>query len=338
MGAIEKHRCSRGVALRAKLCGGVALLLGVITLAFPSSCSAADKESWPPEVQEIQYLSQADQTEQPALYYDSGSDKEKPLLVALHTWSGNYKQSMSIPYFEWCIDKDWVCIHPNFRGPNKTPEAMGSELVVQDILSAVDYANENGKIDETRIYLVGVSGGGHASILMAGRAPEVWTAVSAWVPISDIERWHRECIEHGERYDQDIRDSVGGNPLNSQEARDECHKRSPIAYLSAAKGLPLDINAGIHDGHTGSVPVGQTLRAFNEVAEPKDQISEKWIENVERTEKIPEGSEFEGEDPLYGDKKVLFRKESGKARVTLFEGGHEIIYDAALKWLEGKSK
>jgi dipeptidyl aminopeptidase/acylaminoacyl peptidase len=272
-------RCSRGVAL----------LLWTFSLSISPGSFAADKDTWPTQVQEIRYLSAADQTEQPALYYDSGSDQKKPLLVALHTWSGDYKQTMSIPYFEWCIEKDWVCIHPDFRGPNNIPEAMGSELVVGDILSAVDSAKKKAKVDDSRVYLVGVSGGGHASLLMAGRAPEVWTAVSAWVPISDIERWHSECIESGRKYHQDIRDSVGGDPLNSQEAREECRKRSPIASLSAAKGLRLDINAGIHDGHAGSVPVGHSIRAFNEVADLDDRISEDWIEEVERTEKGPRG-------------------------------------------------
>ncbi len=328
-GSNETHRrCSRRFAL----------LVMNLCLLTCSATHGADKDPWPSQVQEIQYHSAADQSDQPALYYDSGSDKKKPLLVALHTWSGSYKQTMSIPYFEWCIEKDWVCIHPNFRGPNKTPEAMGSDLVVGDILSAVDYAKENARIDETRVYLIGVSGGGHASILMAGRAPEVWTAVSAWVPISDIARWHQECIDRGERYAEQIRIAVGGDPRSDENAKAECKERSPLTYLSEAKGLPLDINAGIHDGHTGSVPVGQTLRAFNQVAESEDRISEHWIEEVERTEKVPEGFEFEGQDPLYGENRVLFRQESYSARVTLFEGGHEILYDAALKWLESQRK
>ena len=32
--------------------------------------------------------------------------------------------------------------NPNFRGPNKTPEACGSELVVKDIISVVEYAKQ----------------------------------------------------------------------------------------------------------------------------------------------------------------------------------------------------
>ena len=39
----------------------------------------------------------------------------KPLLVALHTWSYDFDQDMSIPYAEWCVAHDWILIAPSFR-------------------------------------------------------------------------------------------------------------------------------------------------------------------------------------------------------------------------------
>jgi hypothetical protein len=94
---------------------------------------------WPPEVKVIGYRSDADQTMQPALYYDPVGENPKPLLVALHSWSGDYRQA-NPAYGLWCIAKGWVLIHPDFRGINQRPEACGSELVVRDIMSAVDHA------------------------------------------------------------------------------------------------------------------------------------------------------------------------------------------------------
>jgi hypothetical protein len=38
-------------------------------------------------------------------------------------------------------------------------------------------------------------------------------------------------------------------------------------------------------------------------------------------------------DASYGRKSVLFRRKSGAARVTIFQGGHEIIPEAGLQWL-----
>jgi poly(3-hydroxybutyrate) depolymerase len=128
---------------------------------------------WPQEISQIKHTSSADSTPQPAFFYTPKTKKPVPLLVALHTWSGNYRQNMSIPYAQWCIDKGWAFIHPNFRGPNRNPRATGSELVVADIISAVDYAKTHANVDTSRIYLVGVSGGGYTSLLMAARAPDV---------------------------------------------------------------------------------------------------------------------------------------------------------------------
>ena len=45
--------------------------------------------------------------------------------------------------------------------------------------------------------------------------------------------------------------------------------RSMIGRLSATRPpCPLDINTGIHDGHTGSVPVSHAVRGFNAAAGP----------------------------------------------------------------------
>jgi poly(3-hydroxybutyrate) depolymerase len=303
------------------------LLLGVATNA---------QEKWPEAVREIRIPSTADGEIQPALFYAPDREEKKPLLVALHTWSGDYLQDSSIPYAQWCIEKEWVFIHPNFRGPNRAPQATGSDLAVQDVLDAVEYTKKNASVDEDRIYLIGVSGGGYMSLLMAGRAPEVWAGVSAWVPLTDLKQWHIDSVEAGREYAQDIVASVGGDPTKDPAAAEECRKRSPLTYLDAAKSVPIDINAGIHDGHTGSIPIRHSLDAFNLLAEEKDRISEADIEYMVEKETVPPSLKGAEEDPLYGDKKVLFRRKSNNVRITLFEGGHEIIFEAGLTWLDNR--
>ena len=293
---------------------------------------------WPEEVTEITYTSTADGSRQPALFYNSATTQAKPLLVALHTWSGTYLQKDSVPYANWCIQKDWVLIHPNFRGANKKPEACGSALVVQDILDAVNYARQHANIDTSRIYLVGVSGGGYASLLMAAKAPQLWAAVSAWVPISDLKEWYFQSVALKTRYADHIVAACGGTPDANKAVRAEYFNRSPIHFLQNARTVPLDINAGIHDGHTGSVPISQTLRAFNVLAAEQDRLSEQEISSFVEKEKVPQSLSGDYFDAFYGDRKVLFRRQSGLARVTIFEGGHEIIFNAALHWLEKQQK
>ena len=111
-------------------------------------------------------------------------------------------------------------------------------------------------------------------------------------------------------------------------------KRSPVTYLARAKGVVLDINAGITDGHNGSVPISHSLEAFNLLAAAKDRLSAKQISAFVRTAKVPQSiTAAVPVDKTYGAKRVLFRRQSGTARVTIFQGGHEIIPAAALHWL-----
>jgi hypothetical protein len=35
---------------------------------------------------------------------------------------------------------------------------------------------------------------------------------------------------------------------------------------------------------------------------------------------------------------VLFRRTSGNARITVFDGGHEIVHEAWLTWLEAQAR
>lgn len=281
------------------------------------------------EVKEIKYGSSADKSEQSAMFYAPESKDSVPLVVALHTWSGNYKQNFHIAIEQGCVLNGWAYIHPDFRGPNNRPEATGSQWVVDDILSAVAYAKETANIDNSAVYLVGTSGGGYTALLMAGHHPDLWAGVSVWVPISDLTAWHAQG-----RYVGDMENSCGGAPGDSATIAAEYVKRSPLTYLKKAKGVPLHLNAGIHDGHTGSVPISHSLLAFNEVAEPEDRLSQADIDFFTEKEAVPPSLVSDVSDPSYGKNQPLFRRESGAATVTIFEGGHELVASAAIAWIE----
>lgn len=102
--------------------------------------------------------------------------------------------------------------------------------------------------------------------------------------------------------------------------------------------MRLDINAGIRDGHEGSVPVSHSLEAFNALVDSKDRISEADITYIVKNATLPSHLQMTINDPAYGSKHVIFRKQSGKTRITLFDGGHEIIYEAAIDWLRPQSR
>lgn len=305
---------------------------GNVSKVYQLFLSVAGDE--PNREQEIQYRSSADGTVQPAMYCAPSGNEEVPLLVALHTWSGDYQQDYHASCKQWCQDKCWAYIHPNFRGPNKRPEATGSELVVQDIVDAVRFASQHANVDPRRVYLVGTSGGGYTALLMAGRHPDVWAGVSAWVPIVDLARWYHQSKSHEDEYWQDVAASCGGPPGANDEVDRQYALRSPITWLRNARSLNLDINAGIRDGHEGSVPVSHSLRAFNEVASIQDRLTEEEIAYFVREAKVPAHLKQQVSDESYEEKRPLFRRHSGRARVTLFDGGHELVPQAALTWLE----
>jgi len=318
--------------------------------AGDEALDAADEETsqsagvpgYPSGIEVRHYPSPTDGSEQPTLYWapELAAGERAPLLVALHTWGGSYRQAGGeAKYAEWCQAQGWIFVHPHFRGPNRSPEAMGSDLAVEDIRAVVEWAKGLGGVDEDRVYAVGASGGGHASLLVAGRFPEIWAGVSAWCGISEIAAWHRETSASGrENYARDIERALGGRPEASEALLAEARRRSPLSWLGAAAGVPLDINHGITDGRSGSVPFTHSLHAWNAVVPEAERFEEAWIERFYETMEAPgEAGEVAG-DPLYGSRPPLYRRVHGNTRLTLFDGGHEIVHEAALNWLAAQRR
>lgn len=303
------------------------------------------REVFPELLTEIK--STYDGTLQPCYFYapEKAKTEPVPLVVGLHTWSGDWRFADHYLISYWYAKKHgWAMVGPNFRGPNKTPSACGGEAAVQDIVDAVDYAKAQVKIDPKRVYIIGGSGGGHMTLLMAGRHPEIWAGCAAFCPITDVARWHADSLlKHpgrGPYYATMLEGACGGTPA---EKPDEYSRRSPLTWLANAKvaNVPVYIVTGIHDGWTGSVPIGHALRAFNALAvNENDRVSESDIAFIEENQRIPDGLVGESkEDPFYGEKiRIHFRRTSGNVRMTLFEGGHAGNFEAGLDFLSRQVK
>lgn len=290
-----------------------------------------------PEVREVTITSSADGSAQPALFHAprTGPRSEaRPLLVVLHSWSVDYLDRASTPYGLWAVRNGWVFVHPDYRGRFDRPEATGSELAVHDILDAVAYARAHAEVDPERIYLVGYSGGAMAALTMAGRHPELWAGVVAWVPVFDLGQWHAEIRESHPRYAREIRDSCGGEPSPGSKAARECRRRSPSAHLAGArgKGVRVLISAGIEDP---LVSPAHALAAFNVLAAEQDRFSARQIRQIAEQRALPAELDGAFEDSRYEEagRPLLLRRSSGQATLHLYRGRHDVIYNAGLLWL-----
>lgn len=259
-------------------------------------------------------------------------DGPAPLLVLLHTWSADHTQRHEA-FEQGALDRGWYVVVPEFGGPNDDPQACGSDRARSDVIEAVDWMRQSYAIDASRVYLAGVSGGGHMALLLAGRAPSPWAAVSAWVPPTDLVSWY--ALHSGDRYGAMLRAVTGGPPGLSEEVDREYRERSPVHWLDGARGIPVEISAGIRDGHEGSVPISHTLHAFNVLARANggDPVTAEEITTLSRPDAPLDTRRPAVHDPDLG-REVILRRRAGPARVTIFDGGHEGIGEAALTWLE----
>ncbi len=292
--------------------------------------AGAEAESKPEATFHVK--SSIDGEEQPCFFAAAKASEPRPLLVSLHPWSHSFNTFGMSDWQAAAEARDWHYIQPHFRGPNRTPKACGSRKARQDVLDAVDYVLEHYSVDEARVYVAGASGGGHMTLVMAAYAPERWAAASAWCPITDLPAWHAETTAAGMKYAGDIEASVGGTPGSSDAVDEELHERSPVRHLQNAKDLPVDISTGIHDGHTGSVPIHHTIDAFNAIAKARGDATVSAEDIATLSDETPLDTTAE-QDETY-KREIYLRRTSGPSRVTIFEGGHEGLPEAACSWLE----
>lgn len=213
--------------------------------------------------QEIYIKSSLDGTIQPSLFYQAVSEEKRPLLVGLHTWSyDRFNQiKVMLPYAE---KYNFHLLLPEFRGNNlKTNPncvyACGSEYAKQDIKDAIDHVIEAANVDTDNIFLLGCSGGGHMSLLMAGFCPEYFRAIGAFVPITDLKKW----TEQNKNYSQHVFACCGTE-------EEELNRRSPVYYIDTIAKSNTKIFHGKRDS---VVPVSHSITFYNQLLDRYPEAS-----------------------------------------------------------------
>lgn len=311
------------------------------TKKYPGKVGDESLAAWKkdlPEIQAVKIKSSADGKVEPALFYASESSRKKPLLVLLHSWSSGYLQVPSLPFALWSKKYDWAFIQPNYRGVFEQPEAMASDVAIQDIVDAVAYAKNHADIDTSRIYLVGSSGGAMTALVTASRHPDIWAGVAAWVPVFDIPDWYQFNLYYPHRkYNSQIVAALGGEPLEGTAAQEEGRKRSPSTQIHQAKEVQIFLAHGINDL---LVPPSHSIRAFNILANPADTISQEQMDYIVKEQAIPESLQGAAKDEHFAgaDPEVVFVRESANVKLVLYVGVHDMAYNPTLLWLNEQRK
>ncbi|MEO6452917.1 MAG: prolyl oligopeptidase family serine peptidase [Ginsengibacter sp.] len=271
---------------------------------------------------------------QKAYFYKSKSTRPQPLIVSLHSWSWDYRQYDTISILS--KEKEINYIHPNFRGQNWTKDACCSDLVISDIDDAIDYAIKNGNVDTSKIYVIGRSGGGYATISAFMKSRHRIKKFSSWVPLTDLVSWYDETRIRKLSYADNI--LICTHSANGKLNKEEAIQKSPIYWTTPAEKLryaKLEIFDGIYDGleNNGPIPITHSINFYNKLLRDlKVSDSSKYISDAEKLKLL------ELRKPLGGfgkiaDRDICLMKEYGNIRITIFTGGHEMLQEYAFSEL-----
>lgn len=269
-------------------------------------------------------------------YYDkSTKTKQQPLVVELHSWSNTASSQKDI-LAEQAHTKNWNYILPNFRGVNNHAKACCSEFVIADIDEAIDWALKNMNIDKKKIYVVGNSGGGYATMAMYMKSRHKIRAFSAWSSISDLATWYEESLERKNKYAAEIVLCTSENGVfDDQKARE----RSPLFWetpVRKRRNSKLQIYAGIHDGYTGSVPISHSIKFYNKILIDAEEADNRRFVTADDATIMLKTQTFPSKKPakLIDNRAIIYQKSSQKIRLIIFEGTHEILRNVALDLIE----
>ncbi len=208
---------------------------------------------------EIKIRSTIDGSEEPVLFFRGSSSSPPPLLVHLHSWSNNRQNNIE-DITQLADRAGFNAIFPEFRGPNlvsneRAGEACASQLAMQDIVDAAESLCREGEADPANLFLAGGSGGAHMALMSAGYRPELWRAVIASCPITDLVKWHAE----NRSYAPHIEACCGGPPDNPERV-EEYKKRSPAFHAESIAKARAYI---LHGKHDRSVPFTHSMELYN---------------------------------------------------------------------------
>ena len=305
-----------------------AFLVQFVGIFLPSSniiFSLDKSEEWSDDFELVEIPSPMDGVVQKAYFYKSTSAEPMPLVVSLHTWSHDFTQYDTIN--ELCVRENINYIHPDFRGINNHADACCSDLVISDIDAAIDYALEHANVDREKIYVIGTSGGGYATLATFMKSKHSIRKFAAWVPLVDLTKWYKETSIRKLKYADEIMACTSSEKvLNEDIARE----KSPIYWETPIRKLDhseVHIYCGGYDGMlgNGTIPITHSINFYNKVLTDLGIESSQFrVSDAEKLHLLEHRSALDDFGEI-GGRKVFLNKNYDNLHLTVFEGGHEIL-------------
>lgn len=287
---------------------------------------------WDADFNLVDIKSPGDGTIQKAYLYKTKSSRTQPLVVSLHSWSFDYRQDDSLALMS--RTKDINYIHPDFRGENWNKNACCGDLVLSDIDAAIDYAIAHANVDTSKIYVIGRSGGGYATLSTFMRSRHKIKKFSAWVPLADLVKWYEETRIRKLYYADNIlictnsKDNILDKKAAMQRSPFYCD--TPKEKLNYAK---LEIFTGVYDGleNNGPIPITQSINFYNKVLKDLAVSDSSFYIGSKEKLLLLEHRKPLGKLGSIGGREICLMKETNNVKITFFVGGHEMLSQFAFE-------
>ena len=116
-------------------------------------------------------------------------------------------------------------------------------------------------------------------------------------------------------------------------------KNGILKHTAIKDGDVLLIYTGIHDGHTGSVPISQSINFYNKVLkemgadDPAALVSEADASHMLQNRTSPWPDKDLGK---IAGRKILYQNQYKSIKLLIFEGTHELLPAAGLDGIADK--
>ncbi len=270
-----------------------------------------------------------------AYFVKSTQNAPAPLIVDLHPWNESYSNDQYALVYQ-VLEKNWNYIHPDFGGPNDNPKACCSDFAMNDIDLSIDYAIKEASVDTNKIIVLGVSGGGYATLQYSLKTRHKIHQFQAWCPISNLIDFYYQpkgaygCIS------EDILKCTGSTreKLNLIE----CKRRSPLYVLKEQNFNVLNLNMQIFVGVKDPIiSITQSVEYYNELVKKmgteyfKSLVSDKELLEMMN---LKENALRHSNDNLLDGQRIVLEKKVNGIRLVVFTGGHDLLKPQAIHEIE----